>query len=108
MEAVAAKTTMSLSSGADKEVQLGGETCLVENWTGKFGAYGWQGVYDSFCRSGKLAYLGTHSHGSSRRNLIYECSYMYLLEVPVSGGSIKLPDDKDIVVFAATASIPEK
>ena len=94
---------LAASSGEDKEVQFGDETLLVENWTGKFGAYGWQGVYDSFCRSGKLAYMGTHSHGSSRRNLIYECSYMYLLEVPVVGGSFKLPDDKDIVVFAATA-----
>lgn len=49
------------------------------------------------------AHMDTHSHGSSRRNLIYECSYMYLLEVPVVEGSFKLPDDKDIVVFAATA-----
>ena len=91
------------SSGEAREVQFGTVSRLVENWTGKFGVYGWQGFYESFCRQGEVAYIGTHTHGSSRRNLIYECSYMYLVEVPVANDVLVLPDDNDIVVFAATA-----
>ena len=94
---------LAASSGEAREVQFGTVSRLVENWTGKFGVYGWQGFYDSFCRQGEVAYMGTHTHGSSRRNLIYECSYMYLVEVPVANDVLVLPDDNDIVVFAATA-----
>ncbi|MBR1574076.1 MAG: alpha-mannosidase, partial [Bacteroidales bacterium] len=102
-------TSVSLlvaSSGPDKEVVFDGGTPVsrkVENWTGFYGAYGWQGHYDSFCRTGKVAYHGTHRHDSRKRNEIYVSTYMYLVEVPVTAGALRLPDDRDIVVFAATA-----
>ena len=59
----------------------------------------------SFLKKGDVAYIGTHRHDSRKRNEIMVYTYMYYVEVPVNEGisELKLPDDRHVVIFAATA-----
>lgn len=61
---------------------------------------------ESVHEEGKIAYIGTHRHDSDTHNESSVCTYMYLLEVPVMDGckTVTLPNDNNIVIFAATVS----
>ena len=77
----------------------------IPYYSGFYGCYGWEGYYDSFLKKGDVAYIGTHRHDSRKRNEIMVYTYMYYVEVPVNEGisELKLPDDRHVVIFAATA-----
>ena len=76
----------------------------VSEYSGFYGVYGWPGYYGSELRTDDVAYVGTHTHSSTERNKAYVFSYMYLLSIPVDGaGEVTLPDNRNIVLFSATA-----
>lgn len=77
----------------------------VPYYSGFYGCYGWEGYYDSFLKTGDVAYIGTHRHDSRRRNEIMVYTYMYYVEVPVDEGctDLRLPNDRHVTIFAATA-----
>lgn len=96
------------SSNGDRDVEFDAGVKVVRRvpyYSGFYGSYGWKGYYDSFLRSGDIAYVGTHRHDSRKRNEIMEYTYMYYVEVPVAAGCEKLilPDDRFVTIFAATA-----
>lgn len=96
------------SSNGDRDVEFDAGVKVVRRvtyYSGFYGNYGWKGYYDSFLRSGDIAYVGTHRHDSRKRNEIMEYTYMYYVEVPVAAGCEKLilPDDRFVSIFAATA-----
>ncbi|MBQ4287890.1 MAG: hypothetical protein II770_07670, partial [Bacteroidales bacterium] len=79
-------------------------TRTVSSYTGFYGVYGWPGYYESVLRDDDVAYVGTHTHNPSIRNKAYVFSYMYLVSIPVDGATeIQLPEERNIVVFSATA-----
>lgn len=100
---------LAASAAGDRSAEfLSGNTavsCKVNDYTGYFGCIAWQGRYEGFLKDGEVAYFGTHRHDSRTRNEAYVNTYMYHLAIPVADGvkSITLPEDKEIVVFAATA-----
>lgn len=80
------------------------QTRTISTFSGFYGSYGWPGYYGSWLRPDEVAYIGTHTHSSTKRNLVYEFTYMYHVSIPVEGAdSIVLPSDKSLIVFAATA-----
>ena len=70
-----------------------------------YGCYAWEGYYDSFLKTGDVAYVGTHRHDSRTRNEIMVYTYMYYVEVPVCDGcnTLRLPNDRHVTIFAVTA-----
>lgn len=80
-------------------------TVEIPYYTGFYGSYGWKGYYESFIRSGDVAYVGTHRHDSRKRNEIMEYTYMYYVVIPVEKGCriLNLPNDRFVTIFAATA-----
>ncbi|MCQ2153492.1 MAG: glycosyl hydrolase-related protein [Bacteroidales bacterium] len=80
------------------------ESRKVSSYTGFYGVYGWPGYYESSLRTDDVAYVGSHTHNPEQRNKPYVFSYLYLVEVDANGAdSIVLPDNKDAVIFSATA-----
>lgn len=80
-------------------------TLDIPYYSGLYGSYGWEGYYDSFLKTGDVAYIGTHRHDSRKRNEIMVYTYMYYVEVPVEAGctALRLPADRHVTIFAATA-----
>lgn len=83
----------------------------IPSWSGFFGQCAWKGHSESFLKDADIAFVGTHKHNPKLRNVPYEFAYMYMIYVPVNGkGTITLPQDRQIVVFGATAvrnAVPE-
>lgn len=78
-------------------------------WTGEMGnAYRFDktltGLVPGYTKPGRIAWFATHHH-SPRGNEAYQFCYLYHVEVPVSrgGGSLVLPDDPRLKVFAMSA-----
>ena len=61
---------------------------------------------EGYVKNGELAYVGNHRHNSAHGNEAYVFTYMYQLELDIDADSkeIILPDNPDIIVFAATAA----
>ena len=80
-------------------------TLEIPYYSGFYGCYGWEGYYDSFLKTGDVAFVGTHRHDSRKRNEIMVYTYMYYVEVPVDKGctELRLPGDRHVTIFAATA-----
>lgn len=96
------------SSDGDRvaEFTTGKHICLdIPYYSGSYGCYGWEGYYDSFLKTGDVAYIGTHRHDSRKRNEVMVYTYMYYVELPVEKGctTLRLPNDRHVTVFAATA-----
>lgn len=82
-----------------------------------YAQWGLQDFSDGYVKEGVIAHIGTHRHhqilgleGSRQyvfRNEPYQFTYIYRLEldVPKGASQIILPDNKNIVVFAVTASV---
>jgi len=98
---------LASSEGDRDAVFTAGEavTRRIGDFTGFYGYYGWDGYYEGVRRDGDVAYLGTHRHDSRKRNEVYVNTYMFTVDVPVSGNAteLALPDDDRIVIIAATA-----
>lgn len=82
---------------------------VIPSYTGFIGQWGHTGHTKGYLYPDKVAYVGTHRHGSSG-DCPYEFTYMfeYELDVPAGASEIVLPDNPEIVVFAATAVSDER
>ncbi|MBQ5943403.1 MAG: alpha-mannosidase [Bacteroidales bacterium] len=74
----------------------------VPYWTGFFGGGNWA-PYKAFLTDGDAAYVGSHRHDAQTRNEPYVQTYMYMKYIPATSGTLVLPKDRDVTVFAATA-----
>ena len=76
----------------------------VPYYSGFFGGGNWDD-YKAFLKDGDVACVGGHRHDSRTRNEVYEHTYMYKVFVPVKAGAteLRLPSDKAVTVFSATA-----
>lgn len=96
----------SLTEDQEAEFAIDGRAfrCMVPYYTGFFGQWGHDGE-TGYVKDGVLAYVGTHRHSAMRGNDPYVFTYMYKVSLPVDGPvhDLQLPDNKNIVVFAATA-----
>ena len=96
----------SLTEDQEAEFAIDGRAfrCMVPYYTGFFGQWGHDGE-TGYVKDGVLAYVGTHRHSATRGNDPYVFTYMYKVSLPVNGPvhDLQLPDNKDIVVFVATA-----
>ncbi|MBR2856344.1 MAG: alpha-mannosidase [Bacteroidales bacterium] len=96
------------SSDGDRTAEFNAGTHVsldIPYYSGSYGCYGWEGYYDSFLKTGDVAYIGTHRHDASTRNEIMVYTYMYYVELPVEKGctALRLPSDRHVTIFAATA-----
>ncbi|MEG2369904.1 MAG: glycoside hydrolase family 38 C-terminal domain-containing protein [Alistipes sp.] len=75
-------------------------------WKGFYGQWGWNGYSEAFMKTAPIGYIGTHRHQGDVGNLAYDYSYMYVvaLDLPADARQITLPKDRNVVVFAMTAS----
>lgn len=76
----------------------------VPYYTGFVGQWGHEGHTKGYLKDAEVAYVGTHRH-SSADDEAYEFTYMfkYGIDIPKGATELVLPDDENIVVFAATA-----
>ena len=80
------------------------QTVAVPDYTGYYGQWEHSGQSKGFVKPADVAYVGTHRH-SSAGDEYYEYTYMFkhALDVPKGARQIIVPNDENIVVFAATA-----
>ncbi len=79
----------------------------IPRWTGYYGQWEWRGhAGSSFLRDARIGYIGTHTHSVNEMNRPYEFSYMYLmtLDIPQGARTVKLPDNKKVMVYAMTVA----
>lgn len=79
----------------------------IPYYSGYFGQWGWiTETGAGYVKDAPVAYIGTHRHDTWAGNESYTYTYMYRIAVPVSPDTkeIVLPDDPDIMIFAATLS----
>ena len=90
-------------NGSKAEFKAGKSTTVnIPYWTGFFGGGNWA-PYEAFLKEGDVAYVGSHRHDASKRNEPYELTYMFMEYVPATAGTLVLPKDMNVTVFAATA-----
>lgn len=78
----------------------------VPYYAGFIGQWGHTGHTEEFLKAADVAYVGTHRHSmTGNRDLPYDYSYMFCipLDIPAGADSFTLPDNSQVVVFAATA-----
>ena len=82
---------------------LNSQIKTVPSYTGFIGQWGHDGHTQGYLKDARLAYVGTHRH-SATDDEAYEFTYMFMLklDIPRDATSVQLPDDGQIVVFAAT------
>lgn len=75
----------------------------VPSYTGFIGQWGHAGHTEGYLKEAEVAYVGTHRH-SSEGDCPYEFTYMFkiAIDLPEKATEVVLPDNKDIVLFAAT------
>lgn len=76
----------------------------VPSYTGFIGQWGHDGHTEGFLKDARVAYVGTHRH-SPDSDCPYELTYMFRFDIPIDDnpGQLCLPDDENLVIFAATA-----
>lgn len=82
----------------------------IPYYSGFYGQWGWvTETGPGYLRDASLAYVGTHRHNVQKGNESYVYTYMYRIAVPVGPDTkeVILPDDPEIVVFAATLADEE-
>lgn len=86
-------------------VDVGGhlQEITVPSYTGFIGQWGHTGHTEGYLKEAEVAYVGTHRH-STQGDHPYEFTYMYkfAIDLPEGSDEVILPENKDIVVFAAT------
>jgi len=75
----------------------------VPSYTGFIGQWGHTGYTQGYLKDAEVAYTGTHRH-SAEGDHAYEFTYMFkfAIDIPAKATEVVLPDNKDIVIFAAT------
>ena len=82
------------------------QTVEVPYYSGFIGQWGHKGQTEAYVKSADVAFVGTHKHTMiGNKDLPYEFTYMFCVPLQVNDKtrSITLPDNKHVVVFAATA-----
>ena len=81
------------------------QTVTVPSYTGFIGQWEHTGHTQGYLKDAEVAYTGTHRH-SSEGDHPYEFTYMFKFgfDIPEGATEIILPDNKQLVVFAATAT----
>lgn len=76
---------------------------VVPSYTGFIGQWGHTGHTEGYLKDAEVAYTGTHRH-SAEGDHAYEFTYMFkfAVDIPAKATEVVLPDNKDIVIFAAT------
>ena len=76
---------------------------IVPSYTGFIGQWGHTGHTEGYLKDAEVAYVGTHRH-SGEGDQPYEFTYMFkfAIDLPERATEVVLPDNKDIVIFAAT------
>ena len=76
---------------------------IVPSYTGFVGQWEHSGHTEGFLKPAQVAYVGTHRHASDG-DQVYEFTYMFKfgMDIPKGATSVILPDNKDVVIFAAT------
>lgn len=76
---------------------------LVPSYTGFIGQWGHTGHTQGYLKEAEVAYTGTHRH-STVGDHAYEFTYMFkfAIDIPAGATEVVLPDNKNIVIFAAT------
>ena len=76
---------------------------VVPPYTGFVGQWGHTGHTEGYMLDDEVAFTGTHRH-SNEGDHPYEFTYMfkYGIDIPAGATEVVLPDNRDIVVFAAT------
>lgn len=106
------KKLYMLVAASDKECEAlfkVGDTeqaVYVPLWKGFYGQWGWRGHSEAFLKDATIAHVGTHRHQGDVGNLPYDFSYMYMvsLDIPEGARTVTLPENKNVAVFAMTAS----
>lgn len=78
----------------------------IPYYSGFYGQWGHIEHTEGFLKKADVAFVGTHKHDMTKnKDLPYEFTYMFCisLDVPAGATSLTLPDNANIVVFAATA-----
>lgn len=75
----------------------------VPSYTGFIGQWEHLGHTEGFLKDAEIAYVGTHRH-SAEKDEAYEFTYMFKfgMDIPKGATSFTLPDNPDIVLFAAS------
>ena len=79
----------------------------VPFYSGYYGQWGWLSeTGPGFVKDATLGYVGTHRHNIQKGNESYTYTYMFKIAIPLGPDtrSVVLPDDPELVVFAATMS----
>lgn len=78
----------------------------IPYYSGFYGQWGQDTFSEGYVKNGRLAFVGSHRHTSANRNEAYVFTYLYQIEMDIEAGcrTITLPDNPEIVVFAATAA----
>lgn len=91
---------------ADFRLPSGSVSRSVPYYSGFYGQWGGnEQQFEGYVRDADLAWIGTHRH-SRQGNEPYVFTYMYRLAIPLAEGDdcIVLPDESNLVIFAATLS----
>lgn len=77
---------------------------IVPSYTGFIGQWGHTGHTEGYLKDAEVAFTGTHRH-SGEGDHPYEFTYMFRIavDIPENVSEVVLPDNEDIVIFAATA-----
>ena len=97
------------AAASDKDVKgifragKSAQEIIVPSYTGFIGQWGHTGHTEGYLKDAEVAYVGTHRH-SGEGDQPYEITYMFKLaiDLPEKATEVVLPDNKDIVIFAAT------
>lgn len=81
----------------------------VPSYTGFVGQWGHEGHTTGYLTDADIAYVGTHRH-SAEGDSPYEFTYMFSfpVDIPPMATEVILPDNPDVVIFAATAASEER
>ena len=102
---LAASTKASGATG-DFGIDQESYTLSIGYFTGSVGQWSTE-FAEGFYKNEDVAFTATHRHNtSSHENELYNFLYMFKYVIPVNEGvqELKLPDNPDIIVFAATLS----
>lgn len=83
---------------------------VVPSYTGFFGQWGHTDHTEGYVKPADVAFVGTHRHEMSKnKDLPYEFTYMYsvTLDLPEKAQTLMLPENTQIIVFAATVARDE-
>lgn len=101
-----AASTKKGGSTADFNIDEQKHALHVEYFTGDVGQ--WGTFYNNgFYRKENTAFTATHRHDvNTKKNIAYHFMYMFKYVIPVEGTpqTLTLPNDNEIIVFAATLS----